>query len=301
MALNPMATPVQATLPAAATQPAAPTTSLDLPPALQGLLGLPPAPELTINERAITPMMAPDQINPGAPTFDIFAQPNYAQGGMVSPTGMPDMTGRQAGVMPQGASAKPMSPQIVEQQIQDVMRKNPQGIQKLQEVLITGIQSGEIDLQELNMAGQLAMTALQSPDLYPQLRQFAIQQGLVAEQDLSPQYDQGLVISLVVAVRAAQQLMQQMSIGGSMGTAPYVPPMGQMGQQQPQQQNFAGGGYVTPGDHAAEGGKVVGPGTGTSDSIPIKVSAGEYVIPAHVVKMKGKEFFDSMLEKYKDA
>ncbi len=299
MALNQFAAPAQ---PVQATMPAAPTTSLDLPPALQGLLGLPPAPELAINERAITPMMAPDQINPGAPTFDIFAQANYAQGGMVGPTGAPDMTGRQAGVMPQGANAKPMSPQIVEQQIQDVMRKNPQGIQKLQEVIMTGIQSGEIDLQELNMAGQLAMTALQSPDLYPQLRQFAIQQGLVAEQDLSPQYDQGLVISLVVAVRAAQQMMQQMGIGGSMGTAPYVPPMGQMGQQaQPQQQNFAKGGYVTAGEHAAQGGPVSGPGTGTSDSVPIKVSTGEYVIPAHVVKMKGKEFFDSMLEKYKDA
>jgi len=299
MALNQFpaqAVPMQANMPQA---PVAPTTSLDLPPALQGLLGLPPAPELAINERAITPMMAPDQINPGAPTFDIFAQANYAQGGMVGPTGAPDMTGRPAGITPQGVSnTKPMSPQMVEQQIQDVMRKNPQGIQQLQQVIMTGVQSGEVDLQELNMVGQLAMTALQSPDLYPQLRQFAIQQGLVAEQDISPTYDQGLVISLVVAVRAAQQMMQQMGIGGSMGTVPQVPPMGAQGMQQ---QNFAGGGYVTPGDHAAEGGKVVGPGTGTSDSIPIKVSAGEYVIPAHVVKMKGKEFFDSMLEKYKDA
>lgn len=298
MALNQFpaqAVPMQANMPQA---PVAPTTSLDLPPALQGLLGLPPAPELAINERAITPMMAPDQINPGAPTFDIFAQANYAQGGMVGPTGAPDMTGRPAGITPQGTTAAPMSPQMVEQQIQDAMRKNPQGIQQLQQVIMTGIQSGEIDLQELNMAGQLAMTALQSPDLYPQLRQFAIQQGMATEQDLSPTYDQGLVIALVVAVRAAQQMMQQMGIGGSMGTVPQVPPMGAQGMQQ---QNFAGGGYVTPGDHAAEGGKVVGPGTGTSDSIPIKVSAGEYVIPAHVVKMKGKEFFDSMLEKYKDA
>lgn len=298
MALNQFpaqAVPMQANMPQA---PVAPTTSLDLPPALQGLLGLPPAPELAINERAITPMMAPDQINPGAPTFDIFAQANYAQGGMVGPTGAPDMTGRQAGVTPQGATAKPMSPQMVEQQIQDVMRKNPQGIQQLQQIIMQGIQSGNIDPQELNMIGQLAMTALQSPDLYPQLRQFAIQQGLATEQDISPQYDQGLIIAIIIAVRAAQQTTEQMGIGGSMGTVPQVPPMGAQGMQQ---QNFADGGYVTPGAHAAEGGKVVGPGTGTSDSIPIKVSAGEYVIPAHVVKMKGKEFFDSMLEKYKDA
>jgi len=73
-----------------------------------------------------------------------------------------------------------------------------------------------------------------------------------------------------------------------------------MQQEQPVA-NMADGGIVTAGDNASEGGKVRGPGTTTSDSIPIRVSKGEYVIPAHIVQMKGKEFFDSMLEKYKDA
>jgi hypothetical protein len=35
-------------------------------------------------------------------------------------------------------------------------------------------------------------------------------------------------------------------------------------------------------------------------SVLINAHEGEYVVPAHVVRMKGKEFFDSMLEKYKD-
>lgn len=39
-------------------------------------------------------------------------------------------------------------------------------------------------------------------------------------------------------------------------------------------------------------------GTGIDDSIPAKVSAGEYVIPADVVHIKGREFFDKLLEKY---
>jgi hypothetical protein len=55
------------------------------------------------------------------------------------------------------------------------------------------------------------------------------------------------------------------------------------------------------GDNASGGGKVVGPGTGTSDSIPIRVSAGEYVIPAKIVQAKGKDFFDSLLKKYQSA
>lgn len=41
-----------------------------------------------------------------------------------------------------------------------------------------------------------------------------------------------------------------------------------------------------------EGGHIQGPGTGTSDSIPARLSDGEYVIPADVVDKVGVEFFD---------
>ena len=43
---------------------------------------------------------------------------------------------------------------------------------------------------------------------------------------------------------------------------------------------------------------VNGPGTGTSDEVPAMLSNGEYVIPADVVRAKGEEFFDKLLEKY---
>lgn len=45
-------------------------------------------------------------------------------------------------------------------------------------------------------------------------------------------------------------------------------------------------------------GAIKGPGTGISDSIPAMLSDGEYVIPADVVKRKGVEFFDKLLEKH---
>lgn len=48
----------------------------------------------------------------------------------------------------------------------------------------------------------------------------------------------------------------------------------------------------------ARGGIVSGPGTGISDSIPAKLSDGEYVIPADVVKAKGIKFFDELLDKH---
>ena len=44
----------------------------------------------------------------------------------------------------------------------------------------------------------------------------------------------------------------------------------------------------------AKGGLVRGPGTGTSDSIPAKLSAGEYVMPADTVRAVGKPALDQM-------
>ena len=48
----------------------------------------------------------------------------------------------------------------------------------------------------------------------------------------------------------------------------------------------------------ADGGEVDGEGSGISDSIDAKLSDGEYVVPADVVKKKGTEFFDKLLEKH---
>ena len=122
----------------------------------------------------------------------------------------------------------------------------------------------------------------------------SIQQGMANEQDLSPQYDEGLIFVLILAIRAAEAGGLSMGAGAPTGGAPAPannnPVMG-----------MAGGGMVHVGSNAQHGGAVHGPGTGTSDSIPIRVSHGEYVIPAHVVQMKGKEFFDSLLQKYQKA
>lgn len=44
----------------------------------------------------------------------------------------------------------------------------------------------------------------------------------------------------------------------------------------------------------AEGGKVTGPGTGTSDDIPARLSNGEYVMKATTVRKYGSDFFDRL-------
>ena len=67
-------------------------------------------------------------------------------------------------------------------------------------------------------------------------------------------------------------------------------------------------GYAQGGAIDVAGRKLVGPGTGTSDSIPAVIdgtrpaalSHGEFVIPAHVVRAKGTEFFDKLIAQYAD-
>lgn len=41
-----------------------------------------------------------------------------------------------------------------------------------------------------------------------------------------------------------------------------------------------------------------GDGSGIDDQVPIQASKGEYIIPADVVRIKGEEFFDRLVEKY---
>lgn len=67
-------------------------------------------------------------------------------------------------------------------------------------------------------------------------------------------------------------------------------------------------GYADGGAIDVAGKMLEGPGTGRSDSIPAiingtrpaKLSDGEFVIPAHVVKAKGTEFFERLLAQYED-
>ena len=56
-----------------------------------------------------------------------------------------------------------------------------------------------------------------------------------------------------------------------------------------------GGSKANSASGDKDGGLITGPGTGTSDSIPRRLSNGEYVIPADVVKKIGKGNFDKLL------
>lgn len=246
------------------------TPSMDLPPALSSILDMG-------RTTPITPPMAGGGIMSGMQGPQGFA-PSYEAGGMIGPQGMPVPMGAAPGGMPppqmppaQGVGVDPnmqpdapMDYSMLEMQLNQFASQHPQQMQQIQQEITQAMQTGELTEQELNMMVQLATVAAQNPQMYQYARKFAIQQGLATEQDLSPQYDQGLVFSLLLAGRAAQgrqggQGIPSMKVGGS------VPPSQK-----------------------------------DDGSVLINAHEGEYVIPQNVVQMKGKEFFDNLVAKYRD-
>ena len=156
----------------------------------------------------------------------------------------------------------------MEMQLKRFMQEHPDEIAAIKVVIDEAIRRGELTPEELDQAVQLATVALQNPAMYPQIVQFAIQQGLVEEGDLDPEYNQGVVFSLLLAAKAAQT---------------QAPQPGSNVQQ------------IDGGDYRAGGEIRVGVGP-TADRVNINVSKGEFVIPAHVVKEKGTDFFEKLIE-----
>ena len=207
--------------------------------------------------------------------------PSFQEGGMIGEGGMPVPPGAvpgmpmpMAGVNPAMDSETPMDAQAMQMQINQVASRHPEAMAEIRNAIVEEMQSGDLTQQELNMIVQLAQLAANNPEMYPYVKQFAMQQGIAAAGDLPEQYDQGLVMVLLLAARAVQQ-----DLGGA--------PAGEMP---------ANAGPVIPS--MQKGGML--PASGKSEPILIEAHTGEYVIPKHVVDMKGKEFFDSLVEKYKD-
>ena len=244
-------------------------------PVLQGLMDTVPTPPAMSAGRGLAGAMP--SLAGAAPATGFGQPPSYQMGGAIGPGGQPL---RPAGIQPQAEAGpqQPMSPDMLEMQIQDLASRNPQVLAQIKQAVNEAVMSGELTQQELNMMVQLATTVMRNPALYPQIRQFAIQQGIATEQDLSPEYDQGLIVAILIAARAAQADVggQNMMAGGSPAMA---------GAQMP----------GAPVQSLKDGGRVRG-----EDSEPVMIEAhtGEYVIPKRVVDMKGREFFDRMLEQY---
>lgn len=193
--------------------------------------------------------------------------PQFEEGGMIGPGGMP-----MVGGAPMAGVQQPMQdaePQMAAQQVQQFVQQNPQQVQEIQGELLDAMQSGELQPQALNRVVQLTQVVMQNPEMYPYVRNFLIQQGIMDDDDLPPQYSPGVLFLLGLIAEAAK------TMSGSMGSmAGVAPPV----------ESLARGGNVP--DSAKRSGGVI-----------IEAHEGEYVIPAHIVRQKGTDFFDKLIGK----
>jgi hypothetical protein len=197
-------------------------------------------------------------------------QQGYERLKQVAAQEMPQGAAQPAAQGPQRAAVQTPSQQQlsydqVQTEIQSMMQNNPQMAEQLKQEMMALMQSGELTADELNKMVQLAKAALQQPALYPQIRAFAIQQGLGTEQDIPQQYDQGLLVAVVIAGQTMQGAEPQ---PGAQGGAP-MPSM-------------------------KEGGALPAKSNNKDGSIPINAHEGEYVVPAEVVRHYGTKFFEDL-------
>lgn len=244
------------------------TTSLDLPPSLARLLGMP--------------------------------MQSYAEGGMVGPGGVPQrpMASPMAmnvaqqggapvvGMAPPGGQGRPLNFAAIDQQAQQFMQQNPQQVAQIKAEVQKSMAEGEIDAQGLNMFVQVATTALQNPEMWPQLRQVLIRQGMLDAEDVGEEYDQGFLIILYI-------------IGKTMGSGQMTTPSPMGGQPEMEMEDEGApmsAGQV-PQMSMSKGGPLPAKSKNPDGSIPINAHEGEYVIPADVTRKLGTDHFDKLIAK----
>lgn len=207
--------------------------------------------------------------------------PSFAEGGMMGEEGQavrPGMPMNMPTPGPDEPTIGAQPPQIegkdILAQAQQFAAQHPQQLEQIKQVIGIAMQRGELTPQELNMAVQLAKTALGNPASWPQVRQFAIQNGLGDDQSLPQQFDAGLLFVLLVA-------------GQSMGSKAAAP-MGDMMSGQPPSPNAQPQSGLLPsyedGGHTGEKAHLA------------QLHPNEYVIPKDVLLHHGKKTFDKMIE-----
>lgn len=192
---------------------------------------------------------------------------SFAEGGIVGPGG--------AGLTPPSGGTGDIQAEVAR-----VVQQNPEKFAQVKQGVEQAMQSGELTPQELNMMVQLAKAAAQNPQVYPQIRKFAIQQGLATEQDLSPQYDQGLVFVLLAVAQAMQS---------GTGGPPMMQSEGQPAQPMPQSDG------QSPVASYAKGGPT--PKSRNEDgSVAINAHEDEFVFSKLATMHFGKKRLQAMLD-----
>lgn len=154
------------------------------------------------------------------------------------------------------------NPQMDMMRMDQAIQADPEATQKSAEAIRQGLATGLITPQQLHQIIQLAQACMQNPALWPNVRAFAIRNGLAEEADLPQQYNHAMVFAVLLAAKAAEASPN----GTGQGEAPQGQPVaGSIQPEAPQAQTTSNGGYV---------------------------------IPADVVAVKGRAFFDKLIQQH---
>lgn len=219
-----------------------------------------------IFQNLLTPQGGPGGMpRPAAGMTPPAAQPAAQPSPVMRPGVMPATS---PGPMPSGQQ---LDPAQLEAEAQRILQENPEAVAQVRQQLMQAIQNGQFTLEELQMGVQMAKAALRNPDMYPQLRALAIERGMASPDALSPEYDPGYLFLIILGGEAV--VGAQGGADAGVGVRP----------------SMANGGPLPERSNRADG------------VVPINAHEGEYVIPAHVVRAKGTEFFDKLLDQYNES
>jgi hypothetical protein len=258
------------------------------PPALSGLLNM------------STMMTPPDMGAYGADNnpdsgSGAALMPSYELGGMIGPGGQPIRPNIPGLPGLSGPSQGGMGPQQMEMEARRFVQQNPQQVAEIRETVEEALADGDITMDQVQLLTNMAKVALQNPEMYPSLRQSVISRGVLEEDELPPEFDQGVMFIFLLIGQVIQSPAAPGVAAGAMQPPSPAPGGDQMMGQTPQGQGLpmeqgmpamATGGSLPPQSPNADG------------SIPIKAHEGEYVIPSSVVRAKGTEFFDKLVQSY---
>lgn len=250
-------------------------------PALSGLLNMgtmlsPP-----------TPTAPTDNSPMSSDRMSVVPTNSYQLGGMVGPGGTPirpNIPG-MPGLSGPSVSSGGMGPQQMELEARRFVQQNPQQVAEIRTAIEEALAEGDITMDQVQLLTNMAKVALQNPEMYIPLKQNIVARGILEDDELPPEFDQGTLFVLLLIGQIMQSPAQpEMQVAG--GVAPPAAPGGdQMGQPIPSME---------------KGGPLPAKSNNSDGSVIIKAHENEYVIPAKVVRAKGTEFFDKLLQNYAD-
>lgn len=214
--------------------------------------------------------------------------PSYALGGMVGPGGEPVRPNIPGLPGLSGPSNGGMGAQQMELEARRFVQQNPQQVAEIREAIEEALADGDITMDQVKVLTNMAKVALQNPEMYPQLKQAVMTQGILSDDELPPEFDQGTMFILLLI----GQIMQ------ASPTQPGMQPAAPGGMPEMEDDDMKEEDDMENMPSMAKGGALPPKSPSPDGSIPIKAHEGEYVIPSHVVRAKGTDFFDKLVQTY---